>query len=83
MIIKWAKSYQPPPPPEKKRIKRGYAVLNSDDISGKKYWVSFDGKGEDKLPFDYGKPLTFDPKQFEPGLCIELYTEVEDGFPTV
>jgi len=57
----------------KKKNRLGYAILKKDDISGKKRWITWNTKGEDKIAFDLGAPLVFPTDKLPVGTYIEMY----------
>ena len=50
----------------------GLARLEKDDLSGKKYWVSWDGEGNSEVTFSGGQPLVFPPNQLQIGTSVRL-----------
>jgi len=56
-----------------KGIKVGYAYLEKDEISGKKYWVTWDAEGEDRFALDPGLPLVLPPSDLPLGTYVEIY----------
>jgi len=50
----------------------GSALLKKDDISGKKFWVSWDGEGNNEVAFSGRQPLIFPPEQLQVGTVIHL-----------
>jgi len=59
-----------------KLVKLGYAVTEKDDISGLRYWVSYDAEGGDRLAYDYGVPLVFPPDTMD-NIVIVVYKKEE------
>jgi len=51
----------------------GYAVLRKDEITGKKYWETWDGEGENKIIFELEEPLILPPGGLPIGTMIVIY----------
>jgi len=67
--------------PNRKKVYRGdmigYALLEKDNILGKKYWVSWDGEGYNKVVFDVDQPLVFPPEKLQIGTRLHLLSPEE------
>lgn len=50
----------------------GYALLKKDSLTGKKYWISWAGKGDNEVTFDEGSPLVFPPDTLQIGTRVHL-----------
>ena len=50
----------------------GSALLEKDSLTGKKYWISWDGKGGNEAIFDEGQPLVFPPDTLQIGTRVHL-----------
>lgn len=55
----------------------GYAILKKDGLTGKKYWVSWDGEGHNEVTFSGGQPLVFLPEGCQVGVRVELLAPKE------
>jgi len=59
------------------RVIIGSAVLKKDHLTGKKFWVSWDGQGNSEVTFSGGQPLVFPPEQLQIGTTIQLLSPEE------
>ena len=50
----------------------GSAILKKDNFTGKKYWVTYDGEGDNEATFSGGQPLIFPPDELQIGTVIHL-----------
>jgi len=50
----------------------GSAILKKDNLSGKKFWVSWDGEGNNEVAFSGGQPLVFPPEHLQIGTKVYL-----------
>lgn len=55
----------------------GSALLKKDDFSGKKFWVSWDGEGNNEAAFSGGQPLVFPPEHLQIGTVIHWFSPEE------
>ncbi len=74
--MKWATSSTKQPPKKSRRL-ISYAVLTKDRFSQKKFWVTFDGSGENEVAYSGGRPLLFPPEGLEVGTRIDLLSPEE------
>jgi len=50
----------------------GSAILKKDNFKGKRYWVTWDGEGNNEVAFSGGQPLIFPPEQLQIGTKLHL-----------
>lgn len=50
----------------------GTALLKKDNISGKKYWTTWDEDNCNEVIFDDGQPLMFPPEALQVGTRVHL-----------
>lgn len=55
----------------------GRALLQKDDLTGKKYWSTWDGKGKNEVVFSAGQALSFPPDELQVGTGIHLIAPKE------
>lgn len=50
----------------------GTAILKRDNFTGKKYWTTWDGDGQNEVTFSAGQPLMFPPEELQVGTRVRL-----------
>lgn len=50
----------------------GSAIVKKDNFTGKKFWVSCDGEGDNEVTFSGGQPLMFPPDGLQIGTIVHL-----------
>lgn len=50
----------------------GAAVLKRDNLTGKKFWTTWDGEGQNEVIFSAGQPLMFPIEELQVGTRIHL-----------